>query len=224
MFCKNCGNELDDKYAFCSNCGSKVDDGFTEGNTNTSGGASSNKFHCPRCKSTNLSVISSAEISATSKGGFSACKGFFGYLCLGPLGILCGACGKNKVKTKVKNDTAWVCKNCSHRFKDLYTVEEELEVVKAKANTLKRVHSVLFPFSILAEVIATLVFISGVIAIITGTGSIVPRELGISLLVVVILAIFVGIAYSLKDWNGITQDVEELEKLRDYIKTNCYDE
>lgn len=67
--------------------------------------------HCPKCNSRKCRIIS--EISTDGKD-FSAGKGCLGALLLGPLGLLCGACGKGK-QTKTQN--YWLCENCGNKWK-----------------------------------------------------------------------------------------------------------
>ena len=66
---------------------------------------------CPKCGNDNCQVIS--ETTSTGKD-FSARKGCCGALLLGPLGILCGACGKGK---QINSTNYWVCPNCGNKFK-----------------------------------------------------------------------------------------------------------
>lgn len=47
--------------------------------------------------------------------GFGFCKGIIGYVCLGPIGILCGLCGMGKGKTWSRS--FWVCGSCGYKFK-----------------------------------------------------------------------------------------------------------
>ena len=68
-------------------------------------------MECPNCKKTNTQIIN--EVSTSGKD-FSAGKGCLGALLLGPLGLLCGACGKGK---KVENNNYWVCNDCGHKWK-----------------------------------------------------------------------------------------------------------
>ena len=63
-------------------------------------------MNCPRCGSANIQFGTN-----THSGGFSAGKGCCGYFLLGPLGLLCGACG-----SKTKTDEFWVCQKCGNRF------------------------------------------------------------------------------------------------------------
>ena len=65
---------------------------------------------CPKCGSENVHV--SIEIT---KQGFSGGKGCCGAILLGPLGLLCGLCGKNKIKSEEKY---WLCNNCGAQFTD----------------------------------------------------------------------------------------------------------
>lgn len=66
---------------------------------------------CPNCGSTRLSPVTETQ---TSGKDFSAGKGCCGYLLLGPLGVLCGACGKGK---QTKSTTYWLCNDCGKKFK-----------------------------------------------------------------------------------------------------------
>ncbi len=66
---------------------------------------------CPKCGNENCSVINETQ---TSGKDFSVGKGCLGALLLGPLGILCGACGKGK---QTKNTNYWVCNSCGHKWK-----------------------------------------------------------------------------------------------------------
>lgn len=63
---------------------------------------------CPFCGNMHCELIS----ESTSKG-FSVSKGCCGYICLGPLGLLCGLFGMGTTKT----DTYWVCTSCGKTFK-----------------------------------------------------------------------------------------------------------
>lgn len=66
---------------------------------------------CPNCSSTNCHIIN----EVTTKGkNFSAGKGLLGYICIGPVGVLCGLCGKGK---QVYNQNYWVCNNCGNKWK-----------------------------------------------------------------------------------------------------------
>lgn len=66
---------------------------------------------CPKCGKENCQVIT----KTTTKGkDFSAGKGCCGALLLGPIGILCGACGKGK---QINSENFWVCPDCGKKFK-----------------------------------------------------------------------------------------------------------
>ena len=69
------------------------------------------KMQCPKCGSTNLQ--STTETNSTGKD-FSASKGCCGAILLGPIGILCGACGKGR---KITSTTYWLCSECGNKFK-----------------------------------------------------------------------------------------------------------
>lgn len=65
---------------------------------------------CPRCGGTNCMPV----VESSTKGkDFSAGKGCCGYALLGPLGILCGACGGGKQSTST---AYWMCTKCGNKF------------------------------------------------------------------------------------------------------------
>lgn len=66
---------------------------------------------CPKCGNENCQITT--ETSSSGKD-FSAGKGCCGFLVLGPIGVLCGACGKGK---KIQSTSYWVCPNCGKKFK-----------------------------------------------------------------------------------------------------------
>lgn len=66
---------------------------------------------CPKCESINCQIIN--EVHTKGKD-FSAGKGCLGALIFGPLGLLCGACGKGKETT---NTNYWVCNSCGNKWK-----------------------------------------------------------------------------------------------------------
>lgn len=66
---------------------------------------------CMKCGGENCQIINQVQ---TSGKDFSASKGCCGAILLGPIGLLCGACGKGK---QVKNNNFWVCNNCGHKWK-----------------------------------------------------------------------------------------------------------
>lgn len=68
-------------------------------------------LRCPKCDSVNLQIIT--ETSTKGKD-FSAGKGCCGAIMLGPIGILCGACGKGK---QIQTTSFWICNNCGNKFK-----------------------------------------------------------------------------------------------------------
>lgn len=69
------------------------------------------RLRCPRCQNENLQIIT--ETSTKGKD-VSAGKSCCGYILLGPIGILCGMCGKGK---QMKTTTYWICPMCGNKFK-----------------------------------------------------------------------------------------------------------
>ena len=72
---------------------------------------------CPKCSSENVQVHYETE-----KKGFSGGQGCCGWLIFGPIGLLCGLCGKDKVTSEEKY---WVCNNCGAKFTDAEAATEE---------------------------------------------------------------------------------------------------
>lgn len=70
-----------------------------------------NDLKCPKCGSSNLSIVS--EVSTSGKD-FNTANACCGYLLCGPLGLLLGTAGKGKQQ---HTDTFWVCKKCGNKFK-----------------------------------------------------------------------------------------------------------
>lgn len=73
--------------------------------------AEDNKMICPQCGKNNSQVIN--EVTTSGKD-FSVGKGCLGILLMGPIGILCGLCGKGR---QMHNRQYWVCNNCGHKWK-----------------------------------------------------------------------------------------------------------
>ena len=63
-------------------------------------------MRCPNCGSENIQFGTS-----TSGGGFSLFNSCCGFLALGPLGLLCGACGSG-----TSTEEFWICQGCGHKF------------------------------------------------------------------------------------------------------------
>lgn len=85
---------------------------------------------CPKCGSENVQFSTN-----TSGGGYKAGSGCCGYMILGPLGLLCGACGSGSTTTEF-----WICNQCGHRF-DNFDAKEALKIAekcKKYKNELKQ--------------------------------------------------------------------------------------
>ena len=82
---------------------------------------------CPKC-----GCEQSQFISNTSGGNFSAGKGCCGYVILGPIGILCGACGNKETKEEF-----WICTSCGHRFEQ-YEAEYSMQMKEKQEEKQKK--------------------------------------------------------------------------------------
>lgn len=72
-----------------------------------------NRLHCPKCGSYNLTPISETVTHGKDFNTTDACCGYF--LC-GPLGLLFGLSGNGK---QIVTNTYWMCSNCGNKFKAL---------------------------------------------------------------------------------------------------------
>ena len=112
MFCKNCGAQTGDTTQFCTKCGSPCN--APQGTQSTAAPANASEIRCPHCQGTNLHPVVENNVSSMG-GGYGVGKGCLGYICLGPLGLLCGLCG-NKQKISTSSQTFWLCQNCGYKF------------------------------------------------------------------------------------------------------------
>ncbi len=82
---------------------------------------------CPHCDSEDIQFATN-----THGGGFSFFDSCCGFILMGPLGLLCGACGSG-VSTK----EFWICKNCGHKFsnKEAQRNKEAYELNEKNAET-----------------------------------------------------------------------------------------
>lgn len=125
MYCRFCGTKNIDGVAFCKKCGKQLSvieqPADQEAQTAQStqqipvSQGNSNIF-CPYCHAggENCHPVVKTDIK-TSGGGYGFWNGCCGFILLGPVGLLCGACGSS-VKTKVRNETWWVCQKCGKEF------------------------------------------------------------------------------------------------------------
>ena len=68
-------------------------------------------MRCPNCGSERCQLVTETN---TYGKDYSAGKGCLGWLMFGPIGALCGACGKGK---QTVTTTYWICHDCGYKFK-----------------------------------------------------------------------------------------------------------
>lgn len=69
-------------------------------------------MRCPKCGNDYCQVITETN---TSGKDFSVGKGLCGALLMGgPIGLLCGFCGRGK---QISTETFWVCNHCGYKWK-----------------------------------------------------------------------------------------------------------
>ena len=136
MFCPKCGNSIPDGVRFCPKCGNPIKktepaappgpQAKTSANPSPPPRAGQAPFQkkkgylafedgvCPNCGSHNCEIQVQQNVTG-SGGGYGCCNGGLGYVCLGPIGLLCGLCG-TKNKTTITHKSMWVCKDCGNQF------------------------------------------------------------------------------------------------------------
>lgn len=77
---------------------------------------------CPKCGGKNCTII-----SETNSQGYDFLNGCCCYMILGPLGLLCGACGMGSSSTNY-----WICNDCGNKFqlndKQIEKVSDEIKL------------------------------------------------------------------------------------------------
>lgn len=118
MYCKNCGNEINNDTRYCPNCGCKNSEETIKFDMKSDQNSviASKGFCCPECGNENLQISTETNVQTYGKS-FSAGQGCLGYLIFGPLGILCGSCGQGQ-KTSTTNTTYWACAKCGKKFRN----------------------------------------------------------------------------------------------------------
>ena len=67
---------------------------------------------CPNCGGEHCQVVT--EVNSYTQG-FGVGKGCCGYICFGPIGLLCGLCGMGEGSST--SVTYWICQDCGRKFK-----------------------------------------------------------------------------------------------------------
>lgn len=125
MQCNYCGKELPEGSAFCNYCGHPQNGTAGQSAPGAPAPAVSTPhegdgtLRCPHCGSTRLQYTTTVKTQ-----GVSVSDACCGYVCLGPLGLLCGLCGAGSTKT----NESWVCCDCGTKF----TTEEAQQAVTQK--------------------------------------------------------------------------------------------
>lgn len=125
MYCPKCGKELPEGAQFCPNCGNSVSPPSVPPQFQDSSGhdqdiplseppgtppVPNEEIKCPKCGAVGCVPQYKQNVSG---GGYGCCSGGLGALILGPLGLLCGLCGRS---TKTTNNLVWICPKCGHEF------------------------------------------------------------------------------------------------------------
>jgi len=155
MYCIKCGKELPEGAQFCPHCGNSVSPPIEPPPLQTASGPNQDipsteqqttltappkvtptapqqtvppvpneEIKCPKCGAVGCVPQYKQNVSG---GGYGCCQGVLGSLILGPLGLLCGACGRS---VKTTNNLVWICPKCGHEFKKPLTKEEQAKMFK----------------------------------------------------------------------------------------------
>lgn len=122
MKCRYCGQERPEGSAFCNYCGqpqhrpAQTDTRKASAPPPASPATEERSLKCSHCGSTKLPHTTSVKTQGISAG--DACCG---YVCLGPIGLLCGLCGSGLSEY-------WVCHVCGTKF----STEEAKDAVEKK--------------------------------------------------------------------------------------------
>ena len=134
MYCPKCGKELPEGAQFCPNCGNSVSPSEVPSQSPNLSGyeqdiplseqpntplepplstppVPNEEIKCPQCGAVGCVPQYKQNVSG---GGYGCCSGGLGALILGPLGLLCGLCGRS---TKTTNNLVWICPKCGHEFR-----------------------------------------------------------------------------------------------------------
>ena len=108
-------------------------------------------FCCPQCGNRHhLQITTQTDVNTTGKS-YSAGKGCLGYFLLGPLGLLCGACGSGQ-KTMVKETKYWACPNCGNKF-------ESQDDLRARAAVISKTNKLMIGLDVFILVMGVLIHI-----------------------------------------------------------------
>ena len=193
MYCKYCGKRIENDAKYCPGCGKSLLTDETENKAEER--YHQTEYCCPVCGSRNLHILNKTDVH-TSGGGYSGGKGCLGYLIFGPLGLLCGACGK-KQRVSTVNKTFFVCGNCGNSFRSLEELAEERSSLKITTILL---------------IVLGFVLLTIMIILVSATNAFNGFSLGIMILlfsfpILIILSGYVG-------WGELANKDKEIENLK----------
>ena len=103
-FCPKCGKEIAEGGRFCSACGTSANGSAVADPPHLaelrSAESEEDAIRCPRCGSRNVAAM---------KEGYSGQKACLGVMCYGPIGLLSGQAGANKIFIS--------CLKCGHQWR-----------------------------------------------------------------------------------------------------------
>lgn len=187
MYCRFCGAENPDEAVFCKKCGKKLTAAELENAQSVSASSPTPQavppvqqnfaISCPYCHAGGESChpIVKTDVQ-TSGGGYGFWNGCCGLILLGPVGLLCGACGSS-VKTKVRNETWWVCQKCGKEFISKQSAIERANLSMQTAALYSLIAALIVGYSVCDSEISSLWIVAIAALVIIGLWASIPMSM-----------------------------------------------
>lgn len=121
MYCKQCGSQSSNDAKFCENCGATFNGAST---TQVPNVPQKQNICCPKCGNRNLQVTTDRDWGSAAIGGV--------------VGTAVGGLGSGMINaaSNLKQQTFFVCPDCSHRFRSPQELEEEAQIYGKRSKVI----------------------------------------------------------------------------------------